>query len=72
MAEKFDLIAKVEDGKNPIALGLAVASEEEAERLGAAANAAEASKESTKFTAEALSIASFTRNPAATAARPID
>ena len=68
MAEKFDLIAKVEDGQNPITLGLAVASEEEAERLGAAANAAEASKATDNYSAEALSIASFSRNPAATAA----
>ena len=30
MADKFDLIAKIEDGANPIELGLAAASEEDA------------------------------------------
>ena len=69
MSEKFDLIAKVEDGANPISLGLAVASEEEAEILSAAAAVTHSGSITARdIISSAISIGGLTRNAAATAA----
>ena len=72
MAEKFDLIAKIEDGANPIELGLAAASEEDA-AISLAAESAQLPIETSP--SEAVSdavnsalIGGITRNPAAAAA----
>ncbi len=72
MADKFDLIAKIEDGANPIELGLAAASEEDAAIALAAESAQQATSESpteavTSAVTSALS-GGITRNPAAAAA----
>ncbi len=72
MADKFDLIAKIEDGANPIELGLAAASEEDAAIALAAESAQQATSESpTEAVSSAVTSAlsgGITRNPAAAAA----
>ena len=72
MAEKFDLIAKIEDGANPIELGLAAASEEDA-AIALAAESAQAPRERSPNEAVSTAVNSalsggITRNPAAAAA----
>ena len=72
MAEKFDLIAKIEDGANPIELGLAAASEEDA-AIALAAESAQAPRETSPNEAVSTAVNSalsggITRNPAAAAA----
>ena len=72
MAEKFDLIAKIEDGANPIELGLAAASEEDA-AIALAAESAQAPRETSPNEAVSSAVNSalsggITRNPAAAAA----
>ena len=72
MAEKFDLIAKIEDGANPIELGLAAASEEDA-AIALAAESALAPEETSPIEAVSSAVSSalsggITRNPAAAAA----
>ena len=72
MAEKFDLIAKIEDGANPIELGLAAASEEDA-AIALAAESAQSSNEDSPSQAVSTAVNSalsggITRNPAAAAA----
>ena len=72
MAEKFDLIAKIEDGANPIELGLAAASEEDA-AIALAAESALAPQETSPNEAVSSAVSSalsagITRNPAAAAA----
>lgn len=63
MADKFDLIAKVEEGANPIELGIAASSSEAAEESQRAAT------ESAKAAVSAgASPASFTTSPASAAA----
>ena len=72
MAEKFDLIAKIEDGANPIELGLAAASEDDV----AVALAAESAQspietnpnEAVSSAVNSALIGGITRNPAAAAA----
>ena len=66
MAEKFDLIAKVEDGANPIELGLAAS----AEGPGVTPDEMEAASKAPKVTAGSLSEAAqnYTTSPAAAAA----
>lgn len=66
MAEKFDLIAKVEDGANPIELGLAAS----AEGPGVTPDEMEAATKAPKVTAGSLSEAAqnYTTSPAAAAA----
>ena len=71
MAEKFDLIAKIEDGANPIELGLAAASEEDA-AIALAAESALAPQETSPNEAVSSAVSSalsagITRNPAAAA-----
>ena len=72
MADKFDLIAKIEDGADPIELGLAAASEEDAAIALAAESAQQATSESpTEAVSSAVTSAlsgGITRNPAAAAA----
>ena len=74
MAEKFDLIAKIEEGANPIELGLAAASEEDA-AMALATESVSATPESSESTMDAMSSAvtsalggGIQRNPAAAAA----
>ena len=74
MAEKFDLIAKIEEGANPIELGLAAASEEDA-AMALATESVSVVPESTESTMDAVSSAvtsalgsGIQRNPAAAAA----
>jgi len=72
MAEKFDLIAKIEDGANPIELGLAAASEEDA-AIALAAESAQSSNDESPSQAVSTAVNSalsggITRNPAAAAA----
>lgn len=72
MAEKFDLIAKIEEGANPIELGLAAASEEDA-AIALAAESAQAPRETSPNDAVSSAVTSalsggITRNPAAAAA----
>tara|TARA_B100000902_G_scaffold386638_1_gene429560 strand:+ start:309 stop:1556 length:1248 start_codon:yes stop_codon:yes gene_type:complete len=74
MADKFDLIAKIEDGANPIELGLAAASEEDA-AMALATESVSTTTESTESTMDAMSSAvtsalggGIQRNPAAAAA----
>ena len=56
MAEKFDLIAKIEEGANPIELGLAAASEEDA-AMALATESVSLVPESTESTMDAMSSA---------------
>ena len=72
MAEKFDLIAKIEEGANPIELGLAAASEEDA-AIALAAESAQVPRETSPNDAVSSAVSSalsggITRNPAAAAA----
>ena len=72
MAEKFDLIAKIEEGANPIELGLAAASEEDA-AIALAAESAQVTRETSPNDAVSSAVNSaltggITRNPAAAAA----
>ena len=74
MSEKFDLIAKIEEGANPIELGLAAASEEDA-AMALATESVSSAPESTESTMDAMSSAvtsalggGIQRNPAAAAA----
>ncbi len=72
MAEKFDLIAKIEEGANPIELGLAAASEEDA-AIALAAESAQVPRETSPNDAVSSAVTSalsggITRNPAAAAA----
>ena len=72
MAEKFDLIAKIEEGANPIELGLAAASEEDA-AIALAAESAQVPQETSPNDAVSSAVTSalsggITRNPAAAAA----
>jgi hypothetical protein len=66
MADKFDLIAKIEEGDNPIELGLASSSE----GSGVTPQQMEAQAEAPKVVKESLSEAAqgYTTNPAASAA----
>ncbi|MBC88910.1 MAG: hypothetical protein CMB12_06520, partial [Euryarchaeota archaeon] len=71
MAEKFDLIAKIEEGANPIELGLAAASEEDA-AMALSTESVSSAPESTESTMDAMSSAvtsalggGIQRNPAA-------
>ena len=73
MADKFDLIAKIEDGANPIELGLAAASEEDAAISLAAESAQQTVSEGSTTDAVSSAVTSalsggITRNPAAAAA----
>ena len=73
MADKFDLIAKIEDGANPIELGLAAASEEDAAISLAADSAQQSASDSSPSDAVSSAVSSalsggITRNPAAAAA----
>ena len=73
MADKFDLIAKIEDGANPIELGLAAASEEDAAISLAAESAQQSASDSSPSDAVSSAVTSalsggITRNPAAAAA----
>ena len=73
MADKFDLIAKIEDGANPIELGLAAASEEDAAISLAAESAQKSVSEGSTTDAVSSAVTSalsggITRNPAAAAA----
>jgi len=73
MADKFDLIAKIEDGANPIELGLAAASEEDAAISLAAESAQQSASDSSPSDAVSSAVSSalsggITRNPAAAAA----
>ena len=73
MADKFDLIAKIEDGANPIELGLAAASEEDAAISLAAESAQQSASDSNPSDAVSSAVTSalsggITRNPAAAAA----
>ena len=72
MAEKFDLIAKIEEGANPIELGLAAASEEDA-AIALAAESTQVTRETSPNDAVSSAVNSaltggITRNPAAAAA----
>ncbi|MEC8721421.1 MAG: zinc ribbon domain-containing protein [Candidatus Thermoplasmatota archaeon] len=72
MSEKFDLISKIEEGANPIELGLAAASEEDA-AIALAAESAQAPRETSPNDAVSSAVTSalsggITRNPAAAAA----
>ena len=60
MAEKFDLIAKVEEGQNPIDLGIAASADQAADEVAAPA--------STPTAAEDAVSSAFQTNPAAAAA----
>ena len=73
MADKFDLIAKIEDGANPIELGLAAATEEDAAISLAAESAQQSASDSSPSDAVSSAVSSalsggITRNPAAAAA----
>ncbi|MEC9174091.1 MAG: zinc ribbon domain-containing protein, partial [Candidatus Thermoplasmatota archaeon] len=72
MSEKFDLISKIEEGANPIELGLAAASEEDA-AIALAAESAQVPRETSPNEAVSSAVTSalsggITRNPAAAAA----
>ena len=73
MADKFDLIAKIEDGANPIELGLAAASQEDAAIALAAESVHQSKSDGSPSEAVSSAVSSalsggITRNPAAAAA----